>query len=429
MSWRALDRKQSDDAAAQKYKETLAAAQGATLNAERKLKLALEEAERARAEERRLKLSVRERRSADCSGLSFPATRLQLPEPATFQPTFGCGNSSACSLNMLDKAKTPGYILMHPVFHAGLIKELSTHDQSCLLDRSSKTAKIQLDIKVVRSPEGVLEIEVVKTYNIILGNRGQRELQVGDKVLAVDGVPLGSNSTDTYGQLAISPCLDLAQTLELVLPGKREYVFTVERGGGFGASHVLPVSGLVAGLEDGLKGGMKDGMIAETEDAMLANAPLPLPLPLPLAVHKMSAANTDCLEVELVMDQPLDSITERQDVYRMGLALDVSRALADESVKAQVTSVRSANINSLLPGNIYSYSSLLLSLLFLAAALSLSFSLCLSSSPPFPPTHCLTCSLALGSAKRKWSARGSGCVWGGDCCDGETFEEQVQRIH
>jgi hypothetical protein len=328
MSWRALYRKQSDDAASQKYKEALAAAQGATLNAERKLKLALEEAERARADERRLQLSVRERRSADCSCLSLPATRLQLPEPASNQPTFAgatrIGSGNSIPANSRGRAKS----------------------------------RVNLDVKVVRSPEGVLEIEVDKTYNIILGNRGQRELQVGDRVLAVDGVPLGSNST----------YLDLAQTLELVLPSKREYIFTVERGGGFGASHVCPVSGLVAGLED--------GMIAKTEDAMLAKTTTPLPL----AVDKMSAPRTECVEVQLVIDQPLDSITESQHVYMMGLALDVSRALADESVKAQVTSLRSANINSLLPGKIYSYSSLLLSL-------SLYLSPSTSNSLLRPPAH------------------------------------------
>jgi hypothetical protein len=333
MSWRALDRKQSDHAASQKYKEELAAAQGATLNAERKLKLALEEAERARAEERRLQ-----------------ATRIG-------------------SENSIPKS------------------------------RVRAKSRVNLDIKVVRSPEGVLEIEVDKTYNIILGNRGQRELQVGDRVLAVDGVPLGSNSTDTYGQLAIAPCFDLAQTLELVLPSKREYIFTVERGGGFGASRVCPVSGVVAGLED--------GMIAKTEDGMLAKATTPLPL----AVHKMSAPRTECVEVQLVMDEPLDSMTERQDVYRMGLALDVSRALADETVKAQVTSLRSANINSLLPGNMYSYSSLLL---------SLSPSLYLASPPP-PHRHDASPAPLPCSAKRKWSASGSGSVGGVDGCDGETL--------
>jgi hypothetical protein len=161
--------------------------------------------------------------------------------------------------------------------------------------------------------------------------------------------------------------------LELVLPSKREYIFTVERGAGFGASHVCSSSGVVAGLED--------GMMAKTEDAMLTKSTTPLPL----AVHKMSAPRTECVEVQLVMDEPLDSMTERQDVYRMGLALDVSRALADETVKAQVTSLRSANINSLLSGNMYSYSSLLL-FLSLPASISL-----LRPPPTDTMPHLLPC--------------------------------------
>jgi hypothetical protein len=44
-----------------------------------------------------------------------------------------------------------------------------------------------------RHHEGGLGIDVDKS-NVIFGNRGQRDLQLGDRVLAIDGVPLGRNS-------------------------------------------------------------------------------------------------------------------------------------------------------------------------------------------------------------------------------------------
>ena len=89
------------------------------------------------------------------------------------------------------EGKAPRLILLKGDANAGLMKELMP-----LIGVSSKTAntKVQkLDIKVVRSNEGGLGIDVDKS-NVIFGNRGQRDLQLGDRVLAIDGVPLGRNS-------------------------------------------------------------------------------------------------------------------------------------------------------------------------------------------------------------------------------------------
>jgi hypothetical protein len=88
------------------------------------------------------------------------------------------------------EGKAPRLILLKGDANAGLMKELMP-----LIGVSSKTAntKVQkLDIKVVRSNEGGLGIDVDKS-NVIFGNRGQRDLQLGDRVLAIDGVPLGKN--------------------------------------------------------------------------------------------------------------------------------------------------------------------------------------------------------------------------------------------
>ena len=89
------------------------------------------------------------------------------------------------------EVKAPRLIRLKGDANAGLMNELIP-----LIGGSSKTAttKVQkLDIKVVRSNEGGLGIDVDKS-NVIFGNRGQRDLQLGDRVLAIDGVPLGKNS-------------------------------------------------------------------------------------------------------------------------------------------------------------------------------------------------------------------------------------------
>jgi hypothetical protein len=78
----------------------------------------------------------------------------------------------------------------------------------------SAFAKVEtLEIAVVRSEAGGLGIDVDKS-NVIQASPGQKTLQVGDRVIAIDGVPLGSKF--------------VAQGLE---PGKPQYTFTVERGG------------------------------------------------------------------------------------------------------------------------------------------------------------------------------------------------------
>ena len=66
----------------------------------------------------------------------------------------------------------------------------------------------------MRGPEGGLGIDVDKS-NVIIGSKGQTDLRMGDRVVAIDGVRLGSQF--------------VSQALE---PGKASYVFSVERGAG-----------------------------------------------------------------------------------------------------------------------------------------------------------------------------------------------------
>jgi len=95
--------------------------------------------------------------------------------------------------------------------HPALVKELAP-----LLAGGEKPGvqRVEtLDVTLERGAEGGLGIDVDKS-NVIQGNKFQRGLQVGDRVVAIDGVRLGSKF--------------VAQALE---PGKASYVFTVERGG------------------------------------------------------------------------------------------------------------------------------------------------------------------------------------------------------
>lgn len=99
--------------------------------------------------------------------------------------------------------------------HEALVKEI-TPLLAGGLPGSASTAKdkIQtLEISVVRGEGGGLGIDVDKS-NVIQASSGQKDLKVGDRVIAIDGTPLGSKF--------------VAQGLE---PGKADYTFTIERGG------------------------------------------------------------------------------------------------------------------------------------------------------------------------------------------------------
>ena len=99
--------------------------------------------------------------------------------------------------------------------HEALIKEI-TPLLGGGLPGSASTAKSKietLEISVVRGEGGGLGIDVDKS-NVIQASSGQKDLKVGDRVIAIDGTPLGSKF--------------VAQGLE---PGKADYTFTIERGG------------------------------------------------------------------------------------------------------------------------------------------------------------------------------------------------------
>ena len=79
---------------------------------------------------------------------------------------------------------------------------------------TAATARVKkVEVTVVRGEGGGLGIDVDKS-NVITASSGQKDLLVGDRVVAIDGAPLGSKF--------------VAQGLE---PGKTLYMFTVERGG------------------------------------------------------------------------------------------------------------------------------------------------------------------------------------------------------
>jgi len=100
----------------------------------------------------------------------------------------------------------------------------------------SASAKVDtLEITVARSEAGGLGIDVDKS-NVIQGSSGQKDLQVGDRVIAIDGEPLGSKF--------------VAQGLA---PGKPQYTFTVERGGG-GAARLEETLTTLAASEEAMHG-------------------------------------------------------------------------------------------------------------------------------------------------------------------------------
>jgi len=126
--------------------------------------------------------------------------------------------------------------------HEALAKELAplfARDQG---GRKSGGKVETLDVNVVRNAEGGLGIEVDKS-NVIGGSKGQKELQVGDKVVAIDGAPLG----DKF----------VAQSLEA---GKGSYVFTVERGGG-GAAGSFETALLALAGDEAMRAG-DSGLVA-----------------------------------------------------------------------------------------------------------------------------------------------------------------------
>mmetsp|Transcript_78964 Transcript_78964/g.128017 ORF Transcript_78964/g.128017 Transcript_78964/m.128017 type:complete len:412 (+) Transcript_78964:111-1346(+) len=114
--------------------------------------------------------------------------------------------------------------------HEALSKELAPLFQRDMVAKKSRKVET-LEVSIVRNAEGGLGIEVDKS-NVIGGNRGQKELQIGDKVIAINGVPLG----DKF----------VAQSLEA---GKSSYVFTVERGGGGAAGSLETTLMALAGDE------------------------------------------------------------------------------------------------------------------------------------------------------------------------------------
>ena len=98
--------------------------------------------------------------------------------------------------------------------HEALLGELTPLLGGTAGPATAAPARVErVEVTVVRGEGGGLGIDVDKS-NVITASSGQKDLLVGDRVVAIDGAPLGSKF--------------VAQGLE---PGKTQYMFTVERGG------------------------------------------------------------------------------------------------------------------------------------------------------------------------------------------------------